>query len=519
VLNRREFLQLGALGAVGALGAAAKSGTRPVPWATLGSKLSGRLSRPGNSTYPLDRQLYDPLFDSVRPAAIAFCATEDDVARSVAFARRHEIALAMRSGRHSYAGYSTTTGLVIDVSLLSKVLVPSAAVATVGAGAQLIDVYSALARKGVSIPAGSCPTVGIAGLTLGGGIGVMDRLWGLTSDNLVSLRLVTAAGEAVSASGSTNADLFWACRGGGGGNFGVVTEFSFRTFPTRELCLYVLTWPWSAASTVLPAWTGWAPAAPDEMWSTCQLETAPGSPSPTVRVAGVWAGSLAGASAELSRFVASAGAPVSRFLGTNSFEEAMYVEAGCRGLSQAACHIRGWSQAGRLARAIEVAKSDIFNEPLSAAGVRAVLDGIDERQRENAVGAVLFDSWGGAIGRVASSATAFVHRRAIASAQYIAMLPPTASAAAARSARVWLEAWYASLRPYASGEAYQNYIDPYLKDWARAYYGTNLGRLEAVKAKWDPDDVWRFAQSVPSRAHWHRRAGSAAPAGVVNLRS
>ena len=496
MLCRREFLHLGAAATLAAL--RLKVGTtRALPWSALARKLSGRLSVPGGATYGVDHQLYDPLFDSVRPAAIAFCATEDDVARSVDFAREQGLPLAARSGRHSYAGYSTTTGLVLDVSAMSRVRLAHGNVATVGAGARLIDLYTKLASQAVSIPAGSCPTVGVAGLALGGGIGVMDRLWGLTSDNMTGARLVTAAGEVVPADASTNPDLFWACRGGGGGNFGVVTEFSFRTFPVRELCLYVLSWPWPAASEVLPAWFAWVARAPDELWSTCQLATNPAAPQPTLRVAGVWAGTLAGASAQLSRLAGEAGRPVDKFLGTSSFEQAMYVEAGCKGLSQAACHIAGWTPAGRLARMVEVAKSDIFNEPLRAAGVRAVVDGIEQRQREKAPGAVLFDSWGGAIGRVPAGQTAFVHRRAIASAQYLAMLAPTVPAAAVRRARAWLEDWYASLRPYASGEVYQNYIDPYLKNWERAYYGANLARLQRVKAKWDPDDVWHFPQSVP----------------------
>ena len=511
VLTRRELLQLGALGA-GALATPAGA-ERPLPWGKLASQLSGRLSRPGSPTYQVDRQLYNPLFDSTRPAAIAFCETEDDVARSVGFARHHGIPLAMRSGRHSYGGYSTTKGLVIDVSRMSEVALSRTGLARVGAGARLIDVYSRLARHGVSVPAGSCPTVGIAGLALGGGIGVMDRLWGLTSDNIVSLRLVTAAGEAVTASSSTNPDLFWACRGGGGGNFGVATEFTFRAYPVRELCLYLLTWPWPAASQVLPAWFAWSAGNPEEMWSTCQFATSPAGPSPTLRVAGVWAGSLAGAAAELARLERSAGASSSRFLGTSGFEQAMYVEAGCQNMSEAACQVAGWSPGGRLSRMVEVAKSDIFNEPLSAAGVQAILRGAQERQAERAAGAVLFDSWGGALNRVAPAATAFVHRRAVASAQYIAMLEPPVSLGAARKAREWLESLYASVRPYASGEAYQNYIDPYLKNWAHAYYGANLARLEAVKSKWDPDGTWRFPQSVPLAARQARAHGPQAQSG------
>lgn len=505
-LSRRQLLQLGALGAATTAGTLFAA-RRAAPWEALASKLAGRLSRPGGAGYAADRELYNPLFDGVHPAAIAFCANASDVARGVHFARQYGLPVAVRSGRHSYGGYSTTTGLVIDVSAMSHLDVQLEAqlesrgkgTAVVGAGAQLIDVYSALARRGVSIPAGSCGTVGMAGLTLGGGIGVMDRLHGLTCDKLTGLQLVTAAGDVVRADAATNPDLFWACRGGGGGNFGVVTEMEFATFPTGQLALFALDWPWAAAGQVLPAWMEWLAGTPDEMWSTCQLATGPSGASPTVRVAGVWAGAPSGASGYLARLSATgaAGEPASQYLAASGFEQAMYVEAGCQGLSQAACHIAGQYPGGTQPRSVEVAKSDIFERPLGAAGGRAVVAGIEQRHAAGGTGAVIFDSWGGAINRVAPTETAFVHRSAIASAQYIAMLPANVGTASVRSAEAWLDGWYESLRPYASGQAYQNYIDPRLPDWLHAYYGENLGRLQQVKAKWDPDDVWHFAQSIP----------------------
>jgi len=495
LLSRRRLLHLGALGATAALFGA----RRAAPWASLASKLSGRLSRPGSAGYAADHELYNPLFDGVRPEAVAFCSNTSDVARSVRFARQYALPVAIRSGRHSYGGYSTTSGLVVDVSAMSHVEVQGKGTAVIGAGAQLIDVYSALARHGVSIPAGSCATVGLAGLALGGGIGVMDRVHGLTCDRLTGLEMVTAAGDVVRADASTNPDLYWACRGGGGGNFGVVTEMELTTFPVGEVALFAFDWPWPAASQVLLAWMSWLAGTPDEMWSTCQLATGPRGAFPTVRVAGVWAGAPDGAAPHLARLRASgaAGTPTSQYLAPSGFEQAMYVEAGCQGLSEAACHITGQYPGGTLPRVVEVAKSDIFERPLGPAGVRAVVAGIEQRQAEGGIGAVIFDSWGGAINRVKPTATAFVHRQAIASAQYIARLPADATSASVRSAQAWLDGWYGSLRPYASGQAYQNYIDPRLPDWLHAYYGENLARLRKIKAQWDPEDVWHFAQSIP----------------------
>ncbi|MGH9121986.1 MAG: FAD-binding oxidoreductase, partial [Acidimicrobiales bacterium] len=151
--------------------------------------------------------LYDPRFDYLEPAAVAYCDTSDDVARCVDFATSHGITPVPRAGGHSYGGYSSGSGLVVDVSRMSSVAV-GPGTATIGAGARLIDVYAALAPRGVSIPGGSCPTVGLAGLVLGGGQGVVGRTYGLTCDVLESLNLVTADGTQRRCDPATNADLY-----------------------------------------------------------------------------------------------------------------------------------------------------------------------------------------------------------------------------------------------------------------------------------------------------------------------
>src|SRR5437016_6987719 len=187
--------------------------------------LAGDVLTPGSAGYDRARLLYSPRFDSIHPAAIVFCETVGDVVHTIRWARRYRVHLVARSGGHSYAGYSTTTGVVLDVSRLNRVRVEGRR-AVVGAGALLVDVYSALAAHGLMIPAGTGPSVGIAGLTLGGGHGYAVRKLGLACDALLGLTIVTAAGEVLRCDERRHADLFWACRGGGGGNFGVVTSFN-----------------------------------------------------------------------------------------------------------------------------------------------------------------------------------------------------------------------------------------------------------------------------------------------------
>ena len=490
-------------GAASGVRAAAPGATRspsPADWTALGRDLSGPLVRPGESSYTVSKRLFDPRFDSLHPAGIAYCRNPHDVATCLAFVRKFGIPVAARCGGHSYAGWSSGSGLVIDVTRMSGVNV-SGSTATVGAGTRLIDFYNGLAAHGRGVPGGSCPTVGIAGLTLGGGIGVVSRAYGLTSDNVKSLQIVTADGQVRTCNSSQNSDLFWACRGGGGGNFGVVTSFTFGTHPVGQIVLFFLSWPWSQAARVISAWQSWAPHAPDALWSNVHLAAAPGGSVPSIQVGGTFLGSLGAAAAQLEKLYAAAGShPSSPFMETTSWLHAMLVEAGCASLTVNQCHLPTQNPAGKLARASEYAKSDFFTKPLSSHGIGTLLAGVESFQRAGgapgASGGIAFDALGGAVNRVSPGATAFVHRNALFQAQYTTTWPVGAAAAAVARQHGWQQSFWQSMRPFASGQAYQNYVDPALTNWRQAYYGANLARLTQVKAKYDPNRVFRFPQAI-----------------------
>ncbi len=480
----------------------------PVPasgadWRQLQDRLEGQLVRQGAPGYRLARELFDPQFDGVRPKAVARCASSADVQRCIAFARAHGLPVAVRSGGHSYAGYSTTTGLVVDVRDMRRVALPHGAVdATVGAGTLQVDLYAGLARHGRCVPGASCATVGIGGLALGGGIGVLARRLGLTCDNVVGLEVVTADGSLLRCDAAHHPDLYWACRGGGGGNFGAVTSFALRTHPAPTVIAFGMDWAWAAASQVVPAWIGWAPHVPDALWSNCTLiGTAPGSP-PQLRIAGVYTGAASALAPLLDRLVRLAGAvPATRSVAAYPFLSGMLMEAGCQGWTTAQCHLPTQNPQGRLARASFAAKSDFLAKPLDGAGVSALLQGMVLRGSHFHLpgGAVLLDACGGAVNRVAAGATAYVHRNDLCSLQYYAAWPTGASAAVQRANRAWLSAIHTAMRPFVSGYAYQNYIDPQLRNWLHAYYGANLPRLVRVKRRYDPEDFFHFAQSIPTR--------------------
>jgi len=493
----------GARPAAGGAGVAFSGPPKPADWAALARDLSGPLVRPGEAGYTTAKHLFDPRFDDLHPAGIAYCASPHDVATCLAFVRRHGVPVAARCGGHSYAGWSSTTGLIVDVTPMAGVSV-SGGTAVVGAGTRLIDFYNGLAASGCAVPGGSCPTVGIAGLTLGGGVGVVSRAYGLTSDNVQSLEIVTADGQVRTASPSRNPDLYWACRGGGGGNFGVVTSFTFRTHPIGEIVLFFMSWPWSQADRVIAGWQSWAPHAPDALWSNLHLAAAPGGGTPSIEVGGTYLGSASGAYAELEKLWAAVGSdPFSPAVVSNTWMEAMLVEAGCSTnavWTVAECHLPTQNPAGRFMRASEYAKSDFFTRPLSTSGIGTLLSGVEQLQLVSGAlggsGGIAFDAMGGAVNRVAPSATAYVHRDALFQAQYTTGWTPGAASAGVARQHAWQRSFWQSMRPYASGQAYQNYIDPDLANWRQAYYGANYARLTRVKAAYDPDRVFTFPQAI-----------------------
>ncbi|GAA0450015.1 FAD-binding oxidoreductase [Streptomyces stramineus] len=469
-------------------------------WSALGKGLSGGLIRPGDADYPAARQLYNTRFDGLRPAAVAYAASTGDIAECLAFARRHTTRVAIRNGGHSYAGWSSGTDrLVIDVSRLSSVRFPSGSAAAVGAGAKLIDVQTRLAARGVTVPAGSCPTVGISGLTLGGGHGVTSRAYGLTCDSLTGATLVTADGRTVECDASRRPDLFWALRGAGNGNFGVVTELRFRTREAVDGVSGYVSWPWAKAAAVLRSWQEWGPGLPDEIWSSCDLSAVAGG-TPRVSVSVYSLGTYGDLENALDRLVGTVGGTANGpRLRRRSHLDMVRGYAGCAEKSTEQCHLPGTTPgrdtAGTLARETYAARSDFYDRSLTAAGIRTLTDQMERFSRQGGSGgaSVQLAALGGAVNRVRPLATAFVHRRSRFLAQYLTNWAAGAPGTAQTS---WLDGAHAAMRRHASGAAYQNYTDPGLTDWRRAYYGDAAGRLAGIKGKYDPDRLFDFPQAL-----------------------
>ncbi len=413
------------------------------------------------------------------PALRAVCRTENAVAVMTDWVRSNNLSFAVRSGGHSYEGFSQSTDVVIDLRGLQEITVDtSEGLVTAGAGVSLYDVYQELANVGYAFPAGSCPTVGIAGHLFGGGHGLLARSHGLTCDNLQQVTLIDAQASTLKATSASEPDLFWACRGGGGGSFGIATQFVLRIFPLSDVMVFGVSWLLSQpkAARVFSAWQSWAPNAPSTITSIMKLGPTAGS-AISMRCIGQSVGSRTELRNELSALVSAEAPSKPLNIQTLSFLDAINHFAG--GLNYESVYMK--------------AKSDYVFSPLSPSAIAAMLAAVSEVP----VGgiAVLCDAYGGAISGVAATDTAFPRR---AGTQYCIQYfsswsdPTDTPAHLANVTNV-----YAAMRPYLPGAAYVNYCDLDLQNFADAYWSTNLPRLSTVKKAYDPDNLFHHAQSVP----------------------
>lgn len=455
-------------------------------WSALQAAISAHVILPGSPDYESARKPAIARFHDTRPRAVVPCETPEDVSEAILFARLSGLETATRSGGHCFAGRSSTGGIVIDVRPMRSVSVSGGA-ATVGAGVRLGEVYDALGKYGLTIPAGCGPEVGVSGLTLGGGLGILGRSHGQTSDNLLAARVVLADGRVVWCDERREPDLFWALRGAGGGNFGVLTSLVFETVPAPDATSFRLLWPHTHASSVIEAWQAFSPAAPDELAASL-LVTAPGDVEkpPSVNVFGAMLGTESDTGEMLDEIVARVGAdPASASLEHASYRETKrYLAENGPGEDRPQGHL--------------FSKSEFFRRPLPAGAIGSLVENLVTGRASGQSRELDFTPWGGAYNRVPAEATAFAHRQELFLLKHAVTVDPAASAPEREAARGWLGRSWATVHPWGSGRAYLNFPDPDLDDWARAYHGANLERLVRAKARYDPESFFRFHQSVPS---------------------
>ncbi len=457
--------------------------------ADLKKRFGERLIRPSDPGYDLARRVRNRAFDGIRPRAVVMAHTVADVQDAVQWAAAHDVPVVPRCGGHSYVGQSTTDGLVISLVPMAGVAVDTKAMtAEVGGGAINIDVNVALLQQGVGLPTGSCPSVGIAGLTLGGGIGFSSRKWGLMCDNLLGVDVVLASGKVVTADADNLPELLWACRGGAGGNFGIVTAFRYRVHEVEPVSTFSIKWPWTSASAVLDAWQRWAPHAPVGVFSVCTLTKNRDTPSIGSH------GRFFGSAKELRKLVEpllAAAEPRRKTIKDRTLWSGHVTGPKCWP-DPSVCHSFNHPQPGRYKQTSYVVKSDYFRRELSEEGRDTLIRWIEKGQDQAITwGGIILDSMGGVINRIPKGDTAYVHRDCLIQAEYVAHWRPKTKPAKVEANKAWMREMYAAMRPHASGECYQNYPDLDLKDWDKAYFGDNLPRLRECKRITDPDGLFR----------------------------
>jgi len=493
-ISRRRFLHGTAGTLVLAAFPAAADGSPAAPrtLADLRRRVRGTVVTPADPGWSAALELHNPRLQT-SPRVIVFCERSADVGAVLAFARARRWPASARSGRHSFAGYGNAAGgIVADVSRMREVHYdPHSGLVRLGGGVQVLDVYRDLVvRHDVALPVGTCPTVGIAGLTVGGGFGRLMRRHGVSADSLRAATVVLAGGRVVRCDAEREPDLFWAVRGGGAG-FGVITSMTFATRAPADPIAFTLSFEWERAAAAIDAWQSTLPQASAQLayGRFRALKLANGTLS--AAASGHWHGAEAELRAVLGPLLAAG--PRSASIRAVPFLDASLPDGTTRAPDG--------SVSAKVDRYPNYQRSDFFSSPLPPEAIGALLARIEAWPGggpDAHEGGVQLDALGGAVNAVAPTATAFVHRRQQFHCAYLSFWgasdPPSVAAANTQ----WTRDASATLRPWRSGAAFQNYIDPELADSDRAYYGENLPRLRRIARRYDPERRFAFAQDVRS---------------------
>ncbi len=467
-ISRQTFLR----GAAGALAAGVvfgtgRAGADPVAsgWDGLSTALGGQVMQPGSAQFGAAKQVFNTNYADSTPAAVVVPKSAADVQKAMAFAAANKLKVAPRSGGHSYTGASTANGtMVLDLRQLPGDVNFDAAsgLVTVTPATGLYEVHQALAAVGRGIPTGTCPTVGAGGHALGGGLGAQSRHAGLLSDQLTSASVVLPGGQSVTASASSNPDLFWALRGGGGGNFGVATSLTFATFPTQDVDAVNLNFAPQSFPQVLVGWQNWLRSADRNSWALADsttdatgthcriLATCPAGSGNSVAAAIISAVGVQPTGTENHTFNYL---DLVRYLAVNNLNPAPLGYVG---------------------------GSDVFTT-VTPAVAQGIATAVDAFPRNAGRMLAIMHALDGAMATVAPNATAFPWRRQSALVQWYVETAGSPSAATS-----WLSTAHQAVQQYSVG-GYVNYLEA--GQPAGRYFGQNLARLSSVRQKYDPGRV------------------------------
>lgn len=438
-------------------------------WNALKSLIRGIVHLPGGDSYDAARQVWNGMIDR-RPAAIVCAAGVADVMATVRFADERGLPVAIRCGGHNVAGTSVGDGgIVVDLARFKSVRVdPSERRARAGGGVLWCEYDHETQAFGLASPGGAISTTGIAGLTLGGGYGLLSRRYGMACDNLLSADVITASGELVTASAGSHSDLFWALRGGGG-NFGVVTSFDFQLHPVRQLLAGLIVFPFEMSKPVLKRFRELSLEASDDLTLMAAIIPAPNGGRFAAAVVcdlgdGAEGEVAARAFGELGSVLMDTVAPTSYCAMQRQFD-----------VSYPKGQRHYWKSAF-----LETLPDDAIDLAIEAAGASSPMN------------VIMIESYGGAVARVPSDDTAFEHRDARFNLGILAISDNPAIDAGQRT---WARDVWQKALPYSTGRSYVNYLSEG-EDVHSAYSDARFQRLAAIKAQYDPANLFRFNQNI-----------------------
>ncbi|KAF8936539.1 hypothetical protein BGZ47_009453 [Haplosporangium gracile] len=469
----------------------------------LGAKVLQR----NTSGFEKNRYAFDLRY-TYNPEVVVMAASAADVQVAVKCAKASNVPVAPRSGGHSFEGYSIggqDGSLVLDLTGLSSVTVTgsgSSAQAKVGSGIRLGPLYLALFNKGGwTLNAGTCPSVGIGGHTLGGGFGLLSRKYGLLIDSLLEIEVVNAEGNLVTTSATQNQDLFYALRGAGGGSYGVVTSFTFRPImPAPKATSFTYDWPFSQASTVLKAYVNFQATASRDIG--VELNVGPDG----LMMYGIFQGTKSEQATAMAPFLKAAGKPAS-----SDVREGRHIDGQLRFayIYNDPKDINALGLTGKYKPGdsrYTKGKSLVYPSVLKTSTINLLKKWGAKNPSGGTANYIIIDLWGGAVEDHSADETSFIHRDAHTVFEFVSewdenpdVKPGKPDCAACLK---WMNDMYAEFLAdfkanYGTVRGYQNYIDKEMPNWQDAYYGSAITRLKQIKKAVDPDNVFRFPQSIP----------------------
>ncbi len=464
-----------------------------IDWSALQSRLQGVVVRPGDERMVLAGKHFAAGKALAFPRALLRCEGLSDVRASLEFLRLHQIPFSVRSGGHCFADLSSSASAIVDLSEMNRIEHGDASV-RIQPGICAADLSRALAAHGHVLPTGGCPWVALGGLSLAGGFGFLGRRYGLTTDQVESLQVVTADGRVLEASTDSNPELFWALRGAGTAGLGIVTGITLRSYPLNGLTVCRGVWPLHEAVGLIDRWQQWAPDASQDINLELGLY-GPDDPEDAghIELFGIVLGNPVQTTTHLTE--------VSRFLGAlagNLHTWSLAASAAAGYLVGLLSHetAKAWQPSRPYQQTgYQFTRSDFFEGHLGIDAIRECVSRFQDDRRYPEFRELEIVPWGGAYTRK-NAAACFLHRTPRMLIRHTVMVGARSTEDLRNHARQWVDASQATLSRHASGHVYQGYADLRLDNWAQAYYGDTYPRLLEIKRQYDPEHAFRHAQSI-----------------------